>query len=251
MLRVARAEHAAVEVWTLDRPHAANALDAATVGGLERAVAALAGSDVRCVVLRGATRDKGRPVFAAGADLRELAAVADAGTARAFAERMIALFLAFEALPLPVVAAVDGDVLGGGCELLTACDVVVAARTARFSFRQARMGVGTGWGGATRLVRRVGLGAARRLLFSGMDFDAEEALRVGLVDELADAALPRALALAGEIAANSRAAVAALKADLHDAMTLPTEASYAREVERFVETWAGPDHRAALAKLVR
>ncbi len=248
MLRVSDVE-GAIQVWTIDRPHAANALDAVTVEGLEAAVDGLSSGDARCVILRGAARDRGRPVFAAGADLRELAAVDQASVARAFSERMIALFTRFEALPLPIVAAVDGDVLGGGCELLTACDIVVAARSARFSFRQARMGVGTGWGGATRLVRRVGLGAARRLLFTAMDFDAAEALRIGLVDEVADAAMPRALAMAEEIAAGSRAAIAALKADLHDAATLPVEASYAREVERFVETWAGPDHRAAVARL--
>ena len=243
MLRVERAEEG-VEVWTIDRPHAANALDSVTISALEVEVARIAATPVRVVVVTSAARATGRSVFVAGADLKELAAVADAQTARAFSERMVSLLARFGVLPTVFVAAVDGDALGGGCEFLTAFDLVVAAKTARFSFRQARMGVGTGWGGATRLPRRVGLGAAKRLLFTAMHFDADEALRVGFVDEVVDAALPRALALASEIAEGSFDAIAALKGNLNDAAVLAPAESCAREIERFVFTWAGPDHQA-------
>ncbi len=252
MLRVERDD--TCEVWTFDRPHVANAVDRATVDALASALADLearlaAGKGPRGLVLAAAARPAGaRPVFLAGADLEELSSLADAGEARRFSDRMTGLLRQVEALPILVVAAVAGDAYGGGCELLTACDLRVAERGIKLSFRQTRMGLSTGWGGTTRLVRLIGLGAAKRLVLTGLECDADEALRVGLVDELVEPgeALERARAIVRFAAEGAPRALATLKRGLHDALLHDRDASYARELDRFVEAWSSPEHREAL-----
>lgn len=253
MLRV---EHAGVcEIWTIDRPQAANAIDRATVDALAVALSNLErslaeGNGPRGLVIASAPRAPGlRPVFLSGADLGELETIAAADDARAFSARMTGLLRQIEQLPIVVVAAIAGDVYGGGCELITACDLRVAEEGIQLSFRQARMGLSTGWGGTTRLVHVVGIGAAKRLLLTGLPCEADEALRIGLVDEVValGGALDRAKAIVTATAQGARGAVARLKRGIHDACELDREASYARELDRFVEAWSSEEHRAALA----
>lgn len=248
MLRVDR--DPTCEVWTFDRPHAANAIDRATVEALERALAEISANPPRGLVLASSPRPPGaRPVFLSGADLTEVTAIASAEDARAFSAHMTGLLRQLEELPLLVVAAIAGDVYGGGCELITACDLRIAEPGIQLSFRQARMGLATGWGGTTRIVRLIGLGAAKRLMLTGLPCEAEEALRIGLVDELAVDARARAIEIVHASAADGRAALARLKAGLHDAASLERDASYARELDRFVEAWGSDEHRAAVAAL--
>lgn len=190
-------------------------------------------------------------MFLAGADLREVEAIADEGQARAFAGTVMNALARLERIPAVVIAAIDGDVYGGGCEVISACDLRVAERGVALSFKQTRIGVASGWGGTTRLVRLVGLGAAKRLLLTGAPCSAEEALRVGLVDELVDPgeALERARAIAREIVAGAPRAVAAMKLGLLEALQVDRATSYQRELERFVETFRTEDHKEALAAL--
>lgn len=253
MLRV---EHVGVcEIWTVDRPQAANAIDRATVDALAHALSdlerALAeGNGPRGLVLASAPRAPGlRPVFLSGADLGELETISAADEARAFSARMTGLLRQIEQLPIVVVAAIAGDVYGGGCELITACDLRVAEHGIQLSFRQARMGLSTGWGGSTRLVHLVGVGAAKRLLLTGLPCESDEALRIGLVDEVVPlgGALDRAKAIVAATAQGARGAVARLKRGIHDAYELDRDASYASELDRFVEAWSSEEHRAALA----
>jgi enoyl-CoA hydratase/carnithine racemase len=252
MLRVTR--EGVCEVWTVDRPHAANAIDRATVDALAHALSELErsladGTGPRGLVVASAPRAPGlRPVFLSGADLGELETLAAAEEARAFSARMTALLRQLEALPLLVVAAIAGDVYGGGCELITACDLRVAERGLQLAFRQARMGLSTGWGGTTRLVHLVGMGAAKRLMLTGLPCEADEALRIGLVDELVDVgrALERAKAIVAATAQGGREAVARLKRGIHEAVRLDRDASYAGELDRFVEAWSSEEHRTAL-----
>lgn len=255
MLRISGDE--VCEVWTVDRPEAANAINAITVEALARALddleARLArGGGPRGLVIASSPRPRGaRAVYLSGADLGELGTLTSADEARAFSHRMTGILKQLEALPLLVIAAISGDVYGGGCELITACDLRIAEHGIRLSFRQARMGLSTGWGGTTRLVRLIGLGAAKRLLLTGLPCDAEEALRIGLCDELVemDSSLERAKQIVAATAEGARGAVARLKAGLHDAVRLERGESYARELDRFVEAWSSPEHRAALAAL--
>jgi enoyl-CoA hydratase len=113
------------------------------------------------------------------------------------------------------------------------------------------MGLTTGWGGTTRLAKLVGLGAAKRLLLTGLPCEAEDALRIGLVDELVDAgkSLDRARALVHLASEGGPEALAALKRGLNDAVTFDAEESYARELDRFVESWSSAEHQEALAAL--
>lgn len=253
MLRVER--EGVCEVWTIDRPAAANAIDRATVDSLAHALSELEralaeGDGPRGLVIASAPRAPGlRPVFLSGADLGELETIVAADVARAFSARMTGLLRQIERLPILVIAAVAGDVYGGGCELITACDLRVAERGIQLSFRQARMGLATGWGGTTRLVHLVGVGAAKRLLLTGLPCESDEALRIGLVDEIVEvgSALERSRAIVTATAQGAPGAVARLKLGIHDAITLEPEASYERELDRFVEAWSSDEHRAALA----
>jgi enoyl-CoA hydratase len=256
-MRIDRRETA--EIWTFDRPAVANAIDRATVDALEAATDDLErrlaeeAEVPRGLILASAPRPSGRAVFLSGADLGELAEIASADDARRFSLRMTTLLARVEALPIVVVAAIAGDVYGGGCELVTACDLRIAERGVRFSFRQAQMGLSTGWGGTTRLVHLVGLGAAKRLLLTGLACEATDALRVGLVDEVVaeGEALSRAQEIVRAASDGGRRAVAALKRGLHEALAHDRATSYARELDRFVEAWSGEEHRSALARIAR
>lgn len=255
MLRVSGDE--VCEIWTIDRPDAANAINAATVDALAGALDDLErrlarGQGPRGLVIASSPRPPGaRAVYLSGADLGELGALTSPDLARAFSHRMTGLLQQIEALPLLVVAAIHGDVYGGGCELITACDLRVAEHGVSFSFRQARMGLSTGWGGTTRLVHLVGLGAAKRLLLTGLPCDADEALRIGLCDEVVEmgTSLARAREIVEKTAEGARGAVAKLKQGLNDAIRLDRRESYERELDRFVEAWSSDEHKNALAAL--
>lgn len=260
MLRIEHEDDGRIEVWTVDRPAAANALDAATLERLEGAIDSAEGrlsrgELLRGVVLCGAPRPGApRQVFLSGADLREVEAVARNGddvAARAFAARVMTLLARLEQLGTLVIAAISGDVYGGGCELVAACDLRIGEEGVQLAFRQTRIGVASGWGGTTRLVRLVGLGSAKRLLLTGMPCDAAEALRIGLLDEVvgASGARARAIEVVRLASVGAPGAVAAMKRGLLDAVDRPREESFARELDRFVETWRSDDHHEALAAM--
>ena len=251
-----RSDAATIAHWTLVRPHAANAIDLATTDALEAAIASIEASTPpyrpRAIVLTAASRSGAEPgardIFCAGADLGELVATVDP---EPFSRRMTALLARLEALPSVVVAAIEGDVYGGGCELLTACDLRVAEAHVTFAFRHARMGLTTGWGGTTRLSRMVGIGAAKRLLLTGLPCDAAEALRIGFVERVVErgAAVSEALRIAAAVAQGGVHAVALLKVGVHDAYGARDvlAASYEREVARFSDAWANGEVAVALA----
>ena len=260
MLRIDRHDDGRIEVWTVDRPKAANALDKVTLDALSAALSAAEerlsrGEPLRGVVLCGAPRGEGaRAVFLSGADLREVEAVAQSGdevVARAFASGMMELLSRFERLGALVIAAISGDVYGGGCEVIAACDLRVADQGVQLAFRQTRIGVASGWGGTTRLSRLVGLGSARRLLLTGIPCDAGEALRIGLVDEVVavGSAKERAIEIIRLASAGAPSAIAAMKRGLLQSLDQTREASFASELDRFVETFRAPAHREALSAM--
>jgi enoyl-CoA hydratase/carnithine racemase len=242
-----RSERAgAAMVLTIDRPATRNALDAATAGALATAVRAADGDpEVRAVVL-AATGDR---VFVSGGDLNEIAALLKSGRGPdallAVGEELAAL----ERCEVPVIAAVQGATLGGGCELLLFCDQVICERQATLCFPHARMGLVPAWGSGTRLLELVGARAAARLLYTAAPVTAEAALAIGLVDEVVERGQARAgaLALAQRIAGNPRATVAAAKRALHAARGELRSGAMSAEQAVFRALWGGPDHLAALA----
>jgi enoyl-CoA hydratase len=190
-----------VATITISRPAVLNALNAATLGELGRAMRAMqADSAVRVVILTGA----GEKAFAAGADINELATLKP-DAAKAHAELGQGVFDLVERLGKPVVAAVNGFALGGGCELAMACTIRLAADTAKFGQPEVKLGLTPGFAGTQRLPRLVGRGRAMELVLGGGVIDAAEAFRIGLVNRVVPAASLRdeAQALAQAWAANA------------------------------------------------
>ncbi len=190
---------------TIHRPAALNALNQATIAELGRVMEACAEDDaVRVILLRGA----GGKAFVAGADIRELAEV-DAAEGMRLSEAGQRVFRRMEQLGKPVIAVIEGFALGGGCELAMACTLRLAAESAKLGQPEVKLGLVAGFGGTQRLPRLVGRGAALKLLLTGSIVGAQEALRIGLVDEVVstEQLMDRARALALEIAANAPVAI--------------------------------------------
>ena len=201
---------AGTTVLTLDRPAAKNALGRAMLAELAAALQALRFDPaVRAVVLASAVAG----VFCAGADLKERAGMSPPEVA-AFVHGLRAAFSGVASLPMPVIAAIEGAALGGGCELALACDLRVAGADASLALPETGLAIIPGAGGTQRLPRLVGASAAKELIFTGRRLRAPEAAALGLVDHCVPAgqALERALALAREILPRGPLAVRAAKA---------------------------------------
>ncbi len=228
-------------ILTVDRPDTKNAIDPSLHDALADALDRVDGH-VRGVVLTGAGAS-----FVSGGDLKLIRARPFEETLELSA-RMNALLDRLEAMPIVVVAAINGWALGGGCEVALACDYRVAERDAQLSFRHGAMGLTTGWGATTRLARLVPRGVALRLLTTAETMGAEPAAQLGLVDEVVDEgqAVERALALIASMGSASPRAVAAFKRTVRAAYELDAARSRAVEWEEFRALWGGEDHREAL-----
>lgn len=220
----------AVALLTIDRPAAKNALDLATLRALTRHVA----NANAPIVLTGAG-----DIFVSGGDLNELRTRLSRADAEELTETGHALTTAIAEALFPVVAALSGPAIGGGAELALACDLRIAGPAGRLCFAQVNMAVTTSWGGAARLLA-LAPGRAAGLLFTGRDVLPDEALAIGLVDEVAAEPVARALAVGEELAARPPGAIAAMKRLVR--------ACGDRHVERaaFVDTWSGDEHRDAV-----
>ncbi len=231
----------AVATLTINRPKVLNALDAATLGELGEAMRGLqADPSVRAVILTGS----GERAFVAGADINELAALAP-DAAKAHAELGQRVFDLIERLGKPVIAAVNGFALGGGCELAMACTVRLAADSARFGQPEVKLGLTPGFAGTQRLPRLVGKGRAMELILGGGVIDAAEAFRIGLVNRVVPAAslMDEARALAQAWAANAPIAMRyAMEAVAHGLETSLAEGSFV-EASLFGLAFATEDMR--------
>ncbi|MEO8200603.1 MAG: enoyl-CoA hydratase-related protein [Gemmatimonadota bacterium] len=197
-----------VAVLTINRPDKRNALNGATRSALLAQLEAVHSDEsVRVVVLTGA----GDKAFVAGADIGEFEGRTAVDQFRVM--KAATIFDAVESFPKPVIAMINGFALGGGCELAMACDIRLAADSAKLGQPEVNLGIIPGGGGTQRLPRLVGTGQACKLLFSGEVIDAAEALRIGLVDEVVPAAhlRERTMALAGTIADKSPVALQLIK----------------------------------------
>lgn len=235
----------AVAVLTLNRPEALNALSQEMLDELEERLDEVeADPGLGAVVLTGA----GEKAFCAGADVAHMR-TADALEARAFAERGQAVARRIEGLPKPVVAAVNGYALGGGCEIALACDVRIAAEGARLGQPEVGLGIVPGWGGTQRLARTTSVGFAKELILTGRPVTADVALRAGLVTHVAPAEglLDAALDLAEAIASKPAWAVAEAKRLCNLALAGDTPAPYAREVDAFALAFTTEDQREGMA----
>ncbi len=232
-VRIERA--GAVARLVVDRPAARNALAPETV-------AEIATSDARAVVLCG-----GGGRFIAGGDLKALGALRSAEAGAEMSQRMQRVLDGLEALPIPVVAAVDRYAIGGGAEVALAADLRVASADAVIAFRHGDFGVCSAWGGARRLARLVGHSRALRLLWTGEDVPARAALKIGLVDAIAPAdlgALDAAMELAAVLARRPAGMVRATKRLLVEGAGLDQADHRRFESEVFGEVWGAEEHWA-------
>jgi enoyl-CoA hydratase/carnithine racemase len=221
----------------LNRPRKLNAVTPAMAARLETICAALDTDDsVRVVLLRGATER----AFCAGSDLNSLAEYPSAWKFRNRVEYATSV----RDMRKPVVAALQGWVLGGGAEMALACDIRVAGRSARIGFPEVTRGWVGGGGASQMLPRLVGYGQAMRLLLDGAPIEAEEAFRLGLVEVLVDdpEVLPRARALCARLAGFSPVAVQSVKASVRAALSMPLAAGLAYENEMNTLCFAAGDH---------
>jgi enoyl-CoA hydratase len=217
---------------TLNRPAVLNALNTDLLTLLEETLDAFTGDpSLRAVILTGA----GERAFAAGADIAELAALEGpvAGEHKSRTGQRVTQLL--EALPVPVIAAVNGFALGGGCELAMACDIRIASENAKFGQPEVNLGVPPGYGGTQRTTRLLGPGMALFMCLTGEMIDAAEALRIGLVQRVVPIAelLPEARRIAQGIAAKAPLAVTATKRAIRAGAALPLADGLALEALHF------------------
>ncbi|GAA2202197.1 enoyl-CoA hydratase/isomerase family protein [Sinomonas flava] len=237
---------------TVDRPEALNALSQQVVSELWKAFTAIqdscthdAGWPVRGVIVTGG----GGKAFVAGADIREMASMGPDSAAE-YARSMQGVTLLIEKLPVPVIAAVDGFALGGGCELALACDFIYASEAAQFGQPEVNLGLVPGFGGSVRLPQRVGLGPARELIYTARRIDAAEALRLGLANRVLpsrDELLAAARETLQEIAGKAPAAVGLAKQSIAGATGRPTNQGLEAEAEAFREAFTTDDMREGTA----
>jgi len=227
-----------VAVLTLSRPEVLNALDRATLESLHSCTSQLAREPAaRAVVVTGAGR-----AFAAGADIAAMRKLGPS-EAEAFSRLGHEAFAAIEELAVPTIAAVNGFALGGGCELALACDWIYASTKARFGQPEVNLGLIPGFGGTSRLARRVGPAWARELVLAGEPIDAETALRIGLANRLfePEELLTAAFGIAEKIAGKGPLAVAHAKRVIHEGQDADLRVANALEQKTFGLVFATDD----------
>jgi enoyl-CoA hydratase/carnithine racemase len=244
-VQVDRDDRGPVAVLVLNRPEALNALSLEMLDDLDEHLDAIErDSNLRAIVIIGG----GEKAFTAGADIRHMLN-ATALQARAYAQRGHELTTRIETFPKPVIAAVNGYALGGGCELALACDIRIAADTARFGLPEVNLGILPGWGGTQRLARATTPAFAKELIFTGRQVKAEEARAAGLVNRVVPLAelLDRAVELGELIATKPPWAISAAKEVVNLAMEGDLQGHLRRELDAFALAFTTEDQREGMA----
>ncbi len=210
----------AVEIITIDRPQALNALNPEVLAELKEAFESVDQNEVRCIILTGA----GEKSFVAGADIASMSKMTKA-EGEAFGKLGNDIFLMIEKFPIPVIAAVNGFALGGGNELAMSCDIRICSDNALFGQPEVGLGITPGFGGTQRLARLIGPGMAKQITYAALNINAEEALRVGLVNAVytQEELMPNAYKLASKIAKNAPIAVRACKQAINEGLEVSIE----------------------------
>lgn len=233
-------------VLRIERPEALNALNTTVLRELSVAIRTISEMDfehTRGLVITGA----GTKAFVAGADIKELATL-KADEAEGFAKRGQSVFNELGLLKIPVIAAVNGFALGGGCELALACDFIYASENAKFGLPEVSLGVIPGFGGTVRLARAVGQRKARELIFTGDTISASEAEQLGLVNRVVpqEMLLSTALDRLALIATRAPRAIDFAKKSILNSWTLPVEQAQETEAEYFSELFELEDTQEGL-----
>lgn len=237
-----------IALVTINRPKVLNALNRQTMVELKAVVEQLALSrEAGAVILTGS----GEKAFVAGADIAEMQSMS-ALEGRDWGKFSQNVFNSIENLSQPVIAAVNGYALGGGCELAMSCDIRIASENARFGQPEVLLGVIPGFAGTQRLPRLVGKGRAKELLFTGEQIDAAEALRIGLVNRVTpkETLLEAAFAMAETILSRGPVAVKLCKAAVNEGLDMDFESAQAYEAEAFGLCFATADQKEGMKAFV-
>ncbi len=234
----------AVAVLTINRPKALNALNSAVLDELNAALDAIDLNEIRALIITGA----GEKSFVAGADIGEMSTLTKA-EGEAFGKKGNDVFRKIETLPIPVIAAVNGFALGGGCEISLACDIRICSENAVFGQPEVGLGITPGFGGTQRLARTVGVGMAKQMIYTARNIKAPEALRIGLVNAVypIEELMVAAKKMASMIASNAPIAVRNCKKAINDGLQTDIESGVAIEEKLFGDCFETEDQRYGMA----
>jgi enoyl-CoA hydratase len=237
-----------VGIISLNRPAKMNALNSELMSELDRLLDGIASDgEIVVVIIKGSDK-----FFAAGADISELDAIASPLAAHRFAEKAQSLFKKLSELRQPVIAAVSGPALGGGCELCLACDMRIAAENACFGLPEIKLGLLPGAGGTQRLARLIGAGLAKEMLFSGDPIDAREAYRIGLVNKVTSVELlmEEAMAMAMKLTGRPRFALQTIKRLVNEGLNMDLHSALAHESRCFELLFSTEDQKEGVKAFI-
>lgn len=219
-----------IGIITINRPKALNALNSAVLDELDKTLDAVDQEAIRCLILTGA----GEKSFVAGADIGEMSTLTKA-EGEAFGKKGNDVFRKLETFPIPVIAAVNGFALGGGCEISMSCDIRICSENAVFGQPEVGLGITPGFGGTQRLARIVGTGKAKEMIYGARNIKAEEAYRIGLVNNVypAEELMPAAKKLASTIARNAPIAVRNCKRAINEGIQVDMDQAIVIEERLF------------------
>ncbi|MBQ1780567.1 MAG: enoyl-CoA hydratase/isomerase family protein [Bacteroidales bacterium] len=235
-------QNGAVTTLTISAPKSLNALNSTILGELNEALDNLP-AGTRALIITG----DGEKSFVAGADISEMATLNEAeGTA--FGKRGSDVFRKIETLPIPVIAAVNGFALGGGCEIAMACDIRICSNNARFGQPEVGLGIIPGFSGTYRLAKLVGMGMAKQLIFTGRNIKADEALRIGLVNSLhePEELMPAAIEMAKKMLACAPTAICLAKLSINENYDLNAPEALELESKLFGKCFATADQKEGM-----
>ncbi len=236
-----------VGVITINRPQALNALNSQVLNDLEEVFNSVDLDTTRALVLTGA----GEKSFVAGADIGEMSTLTKA-EGEAFGKKGNDIFRMIETFPIPVIAAVNGFALGGGCEIAMSCDFRFCSDNAIFGQPEVGLGITPGFGGTQRLARIVGVGIAKQLIYTARNIKAEQAKAIGLVNDVfpQEELLEQAKKVAGIIAANAPIAVRNCKKAINDGLDATMDDAIVIEEKLFGDCFETEDQKAAMANFL-
>ena len=232
-----------IGIITINRPKALNALNSAVLDELDKTLDAVDQEAIRCLILTGA----GEKSFVAGADIGEMSTLTKA-EGEAFGKKGNDVFRKLETFPIPVIAAVNGFALGGGCEISMSCDIRICSENAVFGQPEVGLGITPGFGGTQRLARIVGTGKAKEMIYGARNIKAEEAYRIGLVNNVypAEELMPAAKKLASTIARNAPIAVRNCKRAINEGIQVDMDQAIVIEEKLFGDCFGSCDQREGM-----
>lgn len=228
----------------IDRPKALNALNSQVLDELSMTFDKIDLNSVRVVIVTGV----GEKSFVAGADIAEMKDLSRV-EAEKFGKKGNDIFRKIETFPIPVIAAINGFALGGGCELAMACDIRLCSENSLFGQPEVGLGITPGFGGTQRLPRIVGIGKAKEIIYAGINFKAQEALEIGLINHIysQDTLMEETLKLATKIAKNAPIAVRASKKAINSGMDVDMDRAIIIEQKLFGSCFETEDQKEAMS----